>query len=63
MKTYVGIEVVKDTLVVALPQTATSWKVRSIQNTPEDIRNLLKKLPDQVHVVLEATGSYSVLLT
>jgi transposase len=63
MKTYVGIDVAKDTLVVALPQTTTTWKVRSIGNTPEDIRGLIKKLPDQAHVVLEATGSYSVLLT
>ncbi len=63
MKTYVGIDVAKDTLVVALPQTATTWKVCSIRNTPEAIHNLIKKLPDQVHVVLEATGSYSVLLT
>ncbi len=53
----------KDTLVVALPQSATTWKVRSIGNTAADIHNLIKKLPDQVHVVLEATGSYSVLLT
>ncbi len=40
MKMYVGIEVAKDTLVVALPQTTITWKVRSIRNTPEDIRNL-----------------------
>jgi transposase len=63
MKMYVGIDVAKDTLAVALPQTTTSWKVRSIRNTPEAIRKLINELPDQRHVVLEATGSYSVLLT
>jgi transposase len=63
MKMYVGIDVAKDTLAVALPQTTTSWKVRSIRNTPEAIRKLINELPGQSHVVLEATGSYSVLLT
>lgn len=63
MKTYVGIDVSKDTLVVALPQTATSWKVRSVRNAPDAIRKLINELPNSAHVVLEATGSYSVLLT
>jgi len=63
MKTYVGIDVAKDTLAVALPQTATSWKVRSIRNTPEAIRKMINELPDSAHVLLEATGSYFVLLT
>jgi len=63
MKTCVGIDVAKDTLVVALPQTATSWKVRSIRNAPDAIRKLINELPDSAHVVLEATSSYSVLLT
>lgn len=63
MKTYVGVDVSKDTLAVALLVTATTWKVRSFANTPEAIRKLLSLLPAQAHVVLEATGSYSVLLT
>jgi len=63
MKMYVGIDVAKDTLAVAWPQTAMSWQVRSIPNAPDAIRKLIKELPDQAHVVLEATGSYSVLLT
>lgn len=63
MKTYVGIDVSKDTLAVALPGAEGSWKLRNIRNTPEGIRKLISSLPSQSHVVLEATGSYSVLLT
>jgi transposase len=37
--------------------------VRSIHNAPEAIHKLINELPDQIHVVLEETGSYSVLLT
>jgi transposase len=63
MKMYVGIDVAKDTLALALPQTTTNWKLRSIRNTPEAIRELINELPDQAQLVLEATGSYAVLLT
>lgn len=63
MKTFVGVDVSKDTLAVALPSAASTWKVRSFGNTPEAIRKLISLLPAQAHVVLEATGSYSVLLT
>ena len=63
MKTYVGIDVSKDTLVVAVPLPDGSWKLRNVSNTPEAIRKLISTLPTQAHVVLEATGSYSVLLT
>ena len=63
MKMYVGIDVAKDTLAVAWPLTPTTWKVRSIANAPAAIRKLINELPHEAHVVLEATGSYSVLLT
>lgn len=46
MKTHLGIDVAKDTLVVALPQTATSWKVRSVSNASAAIRKLISELPD-----------------
>jgi transposase len=63
MKTYVGIDVSKDTLAVAFPRTPDVWKVSSFANSPDGIRQLKNALPSEAHVVIEATGSYSVLLT
>lgn len=63
MKTYVGIDVSKDTLAVAFPTTPDAWKVSSFANSPDGIRRLKNALPYEAHVVIEATGSYSVLLT
>lgn len=63
MKTYVGIDVSKDTLTVAFPTTPDTWKVSSFANSPDGIRRLKNVLPSEAHVVIEATGSYSVLLT
>ena len=63
MKSYVGIDVSKDTLAVAFPTTPDAWKVSSFANSPDGIRRLKNALPSESHVVIEATGSYSVLLT
>lgn len=61
--TYVGIDVAKDSLLVAIPKLSAGWKVVEYPNSPDGIRTLLSQLPDQAHCVLEATGSYSVLVT
>lgn len=53
----------KDTLAVAFPTTPDAWKVSSFANSPDGIRRLKNTLPAEAHVVIEATGSYSVLLT
>ncbi|RYF74509.1 MAG: IS110 family transposase [Cytophagaceae bacterium] len=63
MKTYVGIDVSKDTLAVALPLSADTWKVSNFTNSPDGIHRLIRALPKETHVIVEATGSYSVLLT
>jgi transposase len=63
MKTYVGIDVSKDTLAVAIPLALDSWKVSSFANTPDGVLRLKSVLPADAHVIVEATGSYSVLLT
>lgn len=63
MKTYVGIDVAKDTLAVAFPLAADAWKVSSFANSPDGSRRRIQALPTEAHVVVEATGSYSVLLT
>lgn len=61
MKIYVGIDVSKDSLAVALPQSQ-GWQLLTFANNPEGIRSLQSKLPPNTHGILEATGSYSVLL-
>lgn len=63
MTTYIGIDVSKDSLSVAVPKPNTGWKVNEYTNSPDGIRTLISQLPDQAHCVLEATGSYSVLAT
>ncbi|GAB3963439.1 IS110 family transposase [Spirosoma harenae] len=63
MTTYIGIDVAKDSLTVAIPKPNAGWKVDVYANSPDGIRSLLSQLPAQAHCVLEATGSYSVLAT
>jgi transposase len=63
MTTYIGIDVSKDSLSVAMPKLTTGWKISEFANSPDGIRSLLSQMPDQAHCVLEATGSYSVLVT
>ena len=63
MKTYVGIDVSKLSLSLAIPSLNAGWQVTSLANSPEGIRSLITLLPPGAHCVLEATGSYWVLLT
>lgn len=63
MTTYIGIDVSKGSLSVAVPKLNAGWKLTEYANSPDGIRALLSQLPDQPHCVLEATGSYSVLVT
>jgi len=63
MKTYVGIDVAKDSLALAYAKSDTLWKADSFPNSPEGIRKLIHFLPSGAHCVVEATGSYSVLVT
>ncbi|WP_460673881.1 IS110 family transposase [Larkinella ripae] len=63
MKTYVGIDVAKDSLALAYAESNNVWKTGSFSNSPEGIRRLISFLPPAAHGVVEATGSYSVLVT
>lgn len=56
MKTYVGIDVSKDTLAVAFLTAPDTWKVSSFANSPDGIRRLINSLPAEAHVVVEATA-------
>lgn len=63
MSTYIGIDVSKDKLDVAYVTAQNSWQVSQFGNSPEGIRSLITYLPTQAHCVIEATGSYSVLVS
>jgi transposase len=47
---------------VALPKEQ-GWQLLTLKNTPEGIRSLQAQLPPNAHCILEATGSYSVLVS
>lgn len=63
MSNYIGIDVSKDKLDVACFSAQKGWQVNPFSNSPEGIRSLITYLPDQAHCVIEATGSYSVLIS
>ena len=63
MKNYIGIDVSKNTLAVALPANNGGWIVKTFANNPAGIRSMMSQLPQESHCILEATGSYSVLVT
>lgn len=61
---YIGIDVSKDELVVAYLDEHGKYKLSSFENTAAGIEKLIKTLKLETdHCVLEATGTYSYLLT
>ena len=60
--TYIGIDVSKDTFVVAYSPEKTS-RTRTFKNTTKGIHELIQTVSkDKHHCVMEATGNYSALL-
>ena len=57
MTPYIGIDVSKASLSVAMPKSTAGWKVSNYANTPDGIRLLVNQLPEQAHCVLEATAT------
>lgn len=60
--TFIGIDVSKDTLVTAIPSEKEQWEIVNFGNNEDGIAALVQKakaLPGP-HVVLEATGNYSM---
>jgi len=61
-RTFIGIDVSKDTLAAAIPSEKGQWEVINFGNNEAGIAALAQKakeLPGP-HVVLEATGNYSM---
>lgn len=60
--TYIGIDVSKDTFVVAYSPEKTD-KTRTFENTTKSIHEFIQAIPkDEHHCVMEGTGNYSTLL-
>lgn len=61
-KTFIGIDVSKDTLVTAIPTEKEQWEVVNFGNNEGGIAALVQKVKElsAPQVVLEATGNYSM---
>lgn len=59
--TYIGIDVSKDSFVVAYP-TKSGYTTKTFPNTTGGVRKFINSLPEDCHCVMEATGNYSMLL-
>lgn len=60
---YVGVDVSKATFDVAYPQEGKKFRTAAFENTPQGAKKFMDTLTaGQHHVVLEATGYYSLLL-
>ena len=68
MIAYYGIDISKDTLWIAHqiapnPKDKNAWHLLTIANTAVSILSYLEGLASGVHVVFEATGTYSLPLS
>ena len=60
--TYIGIDISKDTFVVAYSPNKNS-KTKTFKNTTKGIHEFIKTISkEEHHCVMEATGNYSALI-
>lgn len=59
--TYIGIDISKDSFVVAYPRKS-GYTTKTFMNTTKGVRSFITSLPEDCHCVMEATGNYSMLL-
>ena len=59
--TYIGIDVSKDSFVVAYPEKS-GFTTKTFKNTSSGVHLFIQSLPAECHCVMEATGNYSMLL-
>ena len=62
---FIGIDVSKDHLVCAFQLEQGQWKVFTVKNNEQGIEHFIQSLeqPDLTHIIVEATGTYSMKLT
>jgi len=59
--TYIGIDISKDSFVVAYPRKS-GYTTKTFMNDTKGVRSFITSLPEDCHRVMEATGNYSMLL-
>lgn len=59
--TYIGIDISKDSFVVAYPRKS-GYTTKTFMNNTKGVRSFIASLPEDCHCVMEATGNYSMLL-
>ena len=59
--TYIGIDISKDSFVVAYPRKS-GYTTKTFMNDTKGVRSFITSLPEDCHCVMEATGNYSMLL-
>ena len=59
--TYIGIDISKDSFVVAYPRKS-GYTTKTFKNDTKGVRSFITSLPEDCHCVMEATGNYSMLL-
>ena len=59
--TYIGIDISKDSFVVAYPRKS-GYTTKTFMNNTKGVRSFITSLPEDCHCVMEATGNYSMLL-
>lgn len=58
---YVGVDVSKKTLDIAIPKENGTYLHKKVSNTLEGFKTILKHLPEEPCCVMEATSSYYML--
>ncbi|MEE0923612.1 MAG: IS110 family transposase [Paludibacteraceae bacterium] len=59
--TYIGIDISKDSFVVAYPRKS-GYTTKTFMNNTKGVRSFITSLSEDCHCVMEATGNYSMLL-
>ena len=59
--TYIGIDISKDSFVVAYPRKS-GYTTKTFMNDTKGVRSFITSLPEDCQCVMEATGNYSMLL-
>ena len=62
-KRHIGIDIGKETFVAAYPEKQDNYTTKIFKNTPMGVKTFIKSLHESDHCILEATGTYSLLLS